>query len=125
MNLWLVKKERDIAYCAANVKTADKEERINGVLIEVPAEDRSALDEREAHYDIEITRFSGPDGSERECLIYISRDYEDRPCDFSREIQQRYLNICLDGCGDFGTDFVKSFKQTTWVDGRRLAEHLA
>lgn len=37
--------------------------------------------------------------------------------------QERYLQLCLDACQEFGNDFVTEFKKTTFLDESTTLEH--
>lgn len=90
----------------------------NGVYFSVDDENLSKFDQREQGYDriqLPWDQVTSPDNralpTDGVLWAYVGTD-EGAPS-HTRPIMQSYLDVILNGCLDFGTDFTRRFTQTT------------
>ncbi len=114
------------ARAALNVyPTGDPLDAVNGVYLEVPAEDVPALRARERGYDLRAVaclswdaRGGGPFVGHVLCAPDAPRSGE-RHTDDTLEPQPEYARLCRDGDASFGEAFESFYLATTFLADRR------
>lgn len=107
-----------------NVEKSEYNEHINGVCIEVSVDEFEYILEREKGYElieIEIQDYNN-ENNRTKGFMFRARHYEAYDYVFESEIQQEYLTICLEGAKNFGEQFLKEFKNTTFIGTKTLDE---
>jgi hypothetical protein len=113
------------AYKVLGIKeSSSSKTECNGVLIKVNEAELEALIERESNYivkAIEQNRISFDYGKQLTfkkddqilCFYPKPKFTLNKMQSTSRPIRPNYLNICLEGAGAFGKDFLRDFTDTT------------
>lgn len=113
-----------IPFCALDIQqNGDDNARVNGVVFTVNEDDFLQLKERECEYElIEVVVYDFKN-DERigECFVFSSCK-NNGGYSFESPAQTRYLEICLAGAKQYGEDFYQTFRDTTFIGGKRLSE---
>ena len=95
---------------------------IVGVCFDISVEDIKNLQEREKQYDLReviVEDYKNKDVVYK-AFMWVGNNYEEFSYQFDSIAQKEYLDICLDGCRNFGELFLDEFKSTTLIGNKCL-----
>jgi cation transport regulator ChaC len=109
----------NIPICVLNIESSYSLDFVNGICFDMDYQSFDDLLEREKAYDlIEAVVYEYFDDSKNyEAYFFVSKDSEKYPYRLESDLQLDYLEICIEGCSDYGQEFLEDFKRSTHFFG--------
>jgi cation transport regulator ChaC len=101
--------------CVLNVEPIDSHYILNGACFEMPEESLKNLLHREKGYEfctIEACHYHDED-QVFQAYIFRAKNFHPYRYLANSSVQKHYLQLCLNGCQVFGSEFVTDFKKST------------
>lgn len=111
--------------CAVlNVEKSEWNQFINGICFEMDENCFEDLKYRERGYEIVQVEIKDYYDETKVSKAYFFRalHFEAHNYQSQSEKQKEYLNWCINGCSEFGEQFVEEFKKTTFIGKKTLEE---
>lgn len=109
--------------CAVlNAEKSEWNQYINGIIFELNEKFLNELLERENGYEMVQVEVEEYEGKKHLAYFFRGLHFEAHPYQENSKKQKEYLEICYKGCRDFGEEFLKDFKNTTFIGKRTLKE---
>ncbi len=119
--------ELNLPICVLNIAEVDAVNVLNGTCFEMDEDSLKRILEREKGYDFcKIMAYHYLDNDEV-FEAYYFRAHQFIPYQYLSNswVQHHYLNLCLQGCQEYGDSYVADFKNSTVFWGIDNAEELA
>lgn len=113
--------------CILNVEKAEEGlPSINGICFDMPIEEFEKLLEREKAYELVQVEAIDYNNKNNRCRAFMFRakHYDTYPYQYESEKQEEYLQICIEGCKNFGDDFYEKFCKTTFIEEGKIIDDL-
>ncbi len=109
--------------CVLNIEKSEWNQYINGVCFEMCDKYFEELLKREKEYElVQIEIENLEDKSCHKAFVFRIPHFETYDFQFESLNQKEYVDICLNGCKNFGEEFLKEFKETTFIGDKTLKE---
>ncbi|PCJ52401.1 MAG: hypothetical protein COA79_23920 [Planctomycetota bacterium] len=101
---------------AFSIDRGSLNDRVNGVLIEVSPSELLELDKRESHYSrVDVELFDSKTNQKlKDGIVFAVTEYEPTAVPWDHPFSKQYVETCLKGCLNFGTDYLNEFLKSSF-----------
>jgi len=107
--------EKNCPICVLNIAEANSNSILNGTCFEMDEVSLQRILQRESGYDFCKIKACHYQDDDQTFEAFYFRAHQFDPYQYLSKsvIQQHYLNLCLQGCREYGDDFIADFKKST------------
>lgn len=109
----------NVPICVLNLESSSSFDFVNGVCFDMDDQSFDALLEREKAYDLieAVVCEYFDDSKNHKSYFFVSTDSEKYPYQLESDLQLDYLEICAEGCHNYGQEFLEDFRRSTHFFG--------